>query len=270
MLDLGDGSYAASYRVLPAGATLDLDWRRPDQARRSRRASSRARRARATRSSRASGRSRRGKEWFLLTAVDCYGNTASAGGDPWSVVLASGRAAHQRQRARQADGTTPCTSRPPRASGNGDGRRSARRGLARLGAHRAGPHRPHASIAVGEGTRAAIGEQTVIRAHKGPPRQRPRRGRRRGLGDAHAGEHLLGGARQVRDTADGSHTLTYRHPALPHDYLMSIRVNNASLGGSPFRARHPGPTSARRPSRLRSRRASPEPSPRRRSLQRTD
>ena len=49
----------------------------------------------------------------------------------------------------------------------------------------------------------------------------------------------------MRDTRDGSYSIAYSLTisAPPHDYLLAIRVNNASIGGSPFRVRAvPGPT----------------------------
>ena len=256
VLDLGDGSYAASYTLLPAGRyqlAITIDGQpingspfetlvTPG--------------ATCAGSSQLSGD---GKDkavagqmaTMLLTAVDCYGNMQTAGGDPWSVSLTRpGVTTVSARVLDKADGTYALSYN------------AAVSGLWQLhvmtgGAHAdgspfsvlidPGPTDAHASIAVGEGTSmAAIGETTTIMV-----RSKDHHGNDRGVGGDYVSATLTQGTTnsvvhaRVRDTRDGSYTLSYvlTISALPHDYLMAIRVNNASIGGSPFRVRaRPGPT----------------------------
>ena len=124
-----------------------------------------------------------------------------------------------------------------------------------------GPTDAHASIAVGEGTSmAAIGEKTVVLV-----RTKDKRGNDRATGGDYVHATLTQRSTnsvvhaKVRDTGDGTYQVSYvlTISALPHDYLMAIRVNNASIGGSPSAcARAPARPCASRRSRSRCRDAS--------------
>ena len=188
---------------------------------------------------------------LAIHAVDCYGNAQTAGGDPFAVTL-------------MRPGVTPLMADVLDGS-DGSYAVSYNAAIAGLwqmhvttgGVHTIGspynvlvipgPTDPAVSIAVGEGTsRAAIGEPTVVMV-----RTKDVEGNDRGVGGDRVSATLTQGQTNsvvhatVADTRDGSYTLTYTLTltSWQTDYLMSVRVNNASIGGSPFRVKPiPGPT----------------------------
>ena len=256
VLDPADGSYAASYSTLAAGryelsvtinsvpiagspfATLVTPG------------------ATCARNSRVGGfgtqRAVAGMSAALrIDAVDCYGNPQTAGGDPFTVTLTrpgvplvSGHLLDHRNGSYSAtyNATVSGLWLMHVAVGEAHAIGSPFSILVAPGATSA-----RASVAVGEGTHtAAIGEQMVVLV-----RTKDAHGNDRAVGGDHISATLTQASTStvvhahVHDTRDGSYTLTYRLTlsALPHDYLMAVRVNNASLGGSPFRVRaRPGPT----------------------------
>ena len=188
---------------------------------------------------------------LVLQAVDCYGNAQTVGGDPFVVTM-------------RRPGVAPLSASViDKANGRYDVRYNATvAGLWQLhvtaGAVHAsgspfnvlvvpGPTSPRASIAVGEGThKAAIGEPTTVIL-----RAKDQFGNDRGVGGDKVSATLTQGATSsvvhasVRDTGDGSYTVRYTLSltSWQTDYLMAVRVNNGSLGGSPFRVKPiPGPT----------------------------
>ena len=110
-----------------------------------------------------------------------------------------------------------------------------------------GPTSAHATIAVGEGTqRAPIGEPTSVIV-----RTKDMLGNDRAIGGDRISATLTQAATSsvvhasVRDTRDGSYTLTYTLTltSWQTDYLLVVKVNNESIGGSPCRVKPvPGPT----------------------------
>ena len=254
--DIGDGSYSANYRVLPAGKyelAITIDGQ---HIKGSPFATVVQPGATCAGSSKVSGD---GKEHALagitsritIAGVDCYGNTQTTGGDPWSVTLTKPGVATQHARVLDKSDGTYAISYNASVSG------LLTLNVMTGGAHadgspfsllvEPGPTNAHASIAVGDGTaHAAIGERTVVLV-----RTKDRLGNDRGVGGDKVSATLTQGTTNsvvhatVKDTHDGSYTLSYvlTISALPHDYLMAVRVNNGSLGGSPFRVRaRPGPT----------------------------
>ena len=271
VLDTSDGSYGATYRVLAAGAyqlsvTIDgvpiagspfATTVQPG----------------ATCASRSSVAGD-GKDaavagsvaHFAIKAVDCYGNPATSGGDPFTASLVrGGMSSVASEVLDHRDGTYTAFYTPIVSGlwllhvtmGGGGGGGGENGGGPPVGSHAIGsPYSvvvmpgktdARASLAVGDGTSsAAIGEKTVVLV-----RTKDAKGNDRAKGgdfvqatltqrSTHSVVHA-----KVKDTGDGSYSLSYvlTTSALPHDYMLDVRVNNASIGGSPFRVRaRPGPT----------------------------
>ena len=186
-----------------------------------------------------------------LHAVDCYGNFQTAGGDPFVVTMR--RPGVAPLSADVLDASNGAYTVTYNATVAGLWQLHATAGSVHvLGSPfnvlvSPGPTSAFASIAVGEGTsKAAIGEPTIVVL-----RTKDLWGNDRGVGGDRVSATLTQGATSsvvhasVRDTADGSYTLRYTLTltSWQTDYLMAVRVNNVSLGGSPFRVKPvPGPT----------------------------
>ena len=257
-LDLGDGRYSASYRVLPAGnyqLSITIDGEhiagspfatkvKPGTTCAANSKVEGDGRLRATAGEKTS---------LTIRAVDCYGNAATSGGDPFGVSLLKGGMPSVVAEVLDRNDGTYFATYTPSVSGlwmlhvttGGSGGHASGSPFSVLVLP--GPTDAHASIAVGEGTSmAAIGEKTVVLV-----RTKDKRGNDRATGGDYVHATLTQRSTnsvvhaKVRDTGDGTYQVSYvlTISALPHDYLMAIRVNNASIGGSPFRVRaRPGPT----------------------------